>query len=668
MSRPDAPVPNPAVPARLADRSRLAEPALRRAARRVTASALATLLALSACEGDPAGPDPAAPAVVVIESGHHQQGWVGAQLPVELQVRVVGRTGLPVADATVEFRAGAGHGSVAVPSAATDARGVASAGVWTLGARVGEQRVEAVVPAAPSAGSAVFAATATDVPAEVRIVAGQGQRAQVGARLPAAPEVQVLNARGAPVAGVHVAFAAATGTVAGAEAVTGPQGRAAAAAWTLGTASGVQELAAAVAGPSVRGNPAVFRAVAEPGPPLRMRAVQGGDQRIEAGFPALVRPQVRVEDRHGNGVPGVDVVFRAVGGGSLAGAGAETTGPDGKAAAPAWIGASAAGAAQTLTATAESPPEFAGATVSFSAVTFAPFFDIRILHVQAARIAPAAEKFLARAEARWEAAVGANLAPVPITGKAMRACAPEADHAPVRLVDDLDIYVSAEEIDGPGSVLAFAGPCHVRSSDGLPLTGVMVFDVADVAELVAAEGFEATVLHEMGHVLGFGTVWEPKQLLRNPANVSSARIDTHFVGERAVASFDRAGGAEYAAGKVPVEHLGGVGARNAHWRESVFGPELLTGVFDAGVPNPLSEVTIASLEDIGYRGVDYGAADRYRLRLRSQPTAPRRPNAPGETGRRRFELVDDLRPGPIGVVDSQGRIVRYIQPTGAGSR
>ena len=631
---------------------------------------MAVLGALLACEGDdaPAGPDPAAPAAIVIESGHRQTAWTGAQLPVELRVRVVGRTGLPAADATVEFRAGAGHGSVAAPSAVTDARGVASAGAWTLGDHVGEQRVEAVVPAVPEAGSAVFAATATDVPAEVRIAAGQDQRAVVGTRLAVAPEVQVLNARGAPVAGIHVAFAAATGAVAGAEAVTGPQGRAAASGWTLGTASGVQELVAAVAGPGVRGNPAVFRAAAEPGPPVQMRAGQGGDQRIEAGYPALVPPQVRVEDQHGNGVPGVQVVFRATGGGSLLGPAAQTTGPDGTATAGPWIGAPDEGATQTLTATAESPPAFAGASVSFSAVTFAPYFDIRIVQASAVPIAPAAQKRLASAEARWEAAIGGNLLPVPITADAMKACAPEADHPPVRLVDDLDIYVSVEEIDGPSSVLAFAGPCYVRESDGLPLVGIMVFDAADIDELVEAEGFEGTVLHEMSHVLGFGTVWQPKNLLRNPANVSSAGIDTHFVGERAVASFDRAGGADYAAGKVPVEHLGGIGARNAHWRESVFGPELLTGIFDAGVPNPLSEVTIASLEDIGYRGVDYGAADRYRLRLRSQPAATAQPSAEQGTGLRRFKLVDDLRRGPIGVMDPRGRIVRYIQPTGAGPR
>ena len=631
------------------------------------ARALAVLVAAGACEGDPAGPDPAEPVAVVIESGSRQSGRIGAALPVELRVRVVGRTGLPAAGARVEFRPGPGTGSVAVPTVATDDRGVASAGAWTLGDRVGEQRVEAVAVEAPEAARAVFVAVATDVPAEVRIASGQGQRAQVGARLPVRPAVQVLNARGAPVAGIHVAFATPAGTVVGAETVTGPQGRAALDGWTLGTESGVQELVAAVAGEGVKGNPAVFRALADPGPPTDLRAFRGDGQRIEAGFPANVSPQVRVEDRYGNGVPGVHVVFRVGGGGALEGP-EQTTGPDGLAAAGAWIGAPAAGTAQTLTATAATPTEFAGASVSFSAVTVAPFFDVRIVHTPTSQIDEEAKSAFARAEARWEAAIGGNLSPVRATSDAMKACAPDVDHPPARLVDDLDIYVTVEEIDGPGSILAFAGPCYVRQSNGLPFAGIMVFDAADVDQLVEHQSFERTVLHEMGHVLGFGTVWQAKGLLRNPADASSEGIDTHFVGERAVARFDQAGGAEYPGAKVPVEHLGGPGTRNTHWRESVFGPELLTGIFDAGVPNPLSEVTIAALEDVGYLGISYEAADPYRVRVPGQPVPVPQPKARSPIRGPRFQLVNDVRQAPIGVVDSQGRIVRYIQPTGAGPR
>src|SRR5438876_1519294 len=62
---------------------------------------------------------------------------------------------------------------------------------------------------------------------------------------------------------------------------------------------------------------------------------------------------------------------------------------------------------------------------------------------------------------------------------------------------------------------------------------------------------------------------------------------------------------------VPVENTGGPGTRNGHWRETVFRNELMSG-FIAGPGNPLSRVTAASLEDLGYV-VDMDAAEAYAL-------------------------------------------------------
>ncbi len=646
------------------------------ARRRAPVLVAALLAATLACEGEPAGPDQPEPVAVVIEDGNRQAGRVGATLPVELRVRVVDQSGAPVAGATVEFRPGAGSGAVAVATATTDSRGVASAGTWTLGPLVGEQRVEAVATEAPEASRAVFVAVAADMPVAVRIAAGQDQRAQVGTRLPIRPEVLVLNASGAPVAGVHVAFATSSGALVGAQAVTGPGGRAAVGGWTLGTTSGVQELVAAVAGEGVEGNPAVFRALADPGPPLQMHIVQGDGQQVEAGFPATVAPQLRVEDEHGNPVPGVRVLFQASGGGSVEGA-EQTTGPDGSAAPDAWIGAAEAGTTQTLTATATAPTEFAGASVTFSAVAFAPFFDVRIVHTSASRTDETTKAAFARAEARWEAAIRGNLPPVPVVTELLAECEPNVEHPSPGFIDDLHIFVTVRDIDGAGGIFGAATPCFVRLDSGLPFAGYMVFDAADINALTESESLESAILHEMGHVLGFGTLWRTKGLLRNPADSSDVQIDTHFAGERAVARFDRAGGAEYGTAKVPVEHVGITGARNVHWRESVFDAELMSAILDAGTPkdagtrNPLSEITIASLEDLGYHGVDYSVADPYRLPAQPQAVAgaqPRKPNARPPARSRRFEFVDHIPRIPIGVVDARGQIVRYIQPTGTGPR
>jgi hypothetical protein len=61
-----------------------------------------------------------------------------------------------------------------------------------------------------------------------------------------------------------------------------------------------------------------------------------------------------------------------------------------------------------------------------------------------------------------------------------------------------------------------------------------------------------------------------------------------------------------------VENGGGPGTRDAHWRESVFFDELMTGYVGPGRDLPLSRVTIASLADLGYQ-INMAAADPFRL-------------------------------------------------------
>ena len=55
--------------------------------------------------------------------------------------------------------------------------------------------------------------------------------------------------------------------------------------------------------------------------------------------------------------------------------------------------------------------------------------------------------------------------------------------------------------------------------------------------------------------------------------------------------------------------LAGPGTADSHWRETIFGNELMTGYLNSGT-NPLSAVTVGSLADLGY-GVDLAAADTF---------------------------------------------------------
>ncbi len=170
------------------------------------------------------------------------------------------------------------------------------------------------------------------------------------------------------------------------------------------------------------------------------------------------------------------------------------------------------------------------------------------------------------------------------------------------LVDDVVIDASAPSIDGPGSILGSAGPTQLRGGSFLPARGLMRFDSADLATLETNGRLEDVILHEMGHVLGFGTIWSNLNLITG-AGGSNPR----FVGTQAVAEYNQLGG----SGSIPVENTGGTGTRDGHWRESVFDNEIMTGFLNGG-SNPISRLTIASLADLGY-AVNLGAADPYTL-------------------------------------------------------
>ena len=148
----------------------------------------------------------------------------------------------------------------------------------------------------------------------------------------------------------------------------------------------------------------------------------------------------------------------------------------------------------------------------------------------------------------------------------------------------------------------------------------MVFDTDDLPALNPVALYD-TVLHEMAHVLGFGTLWKGYSLLENPSLDSNdepilPRPDTHFTGMEAITAFDDVGGASYLGAKVPVENEeGGTGTLDSHWRNSVIGPEeLMDGFIDreATMRQPMSLITIRSLADMGYE-VDESQADPYSL-------------------------------------------------------
>ena len=220
-------------------------------------------------------------------------------------------------------------------------------------------------------------------------------------------------------------------------------------------------------------------------------------------------------------------------------------------------------------------------------------------------------------------------------------------------IDDLRVFVDIIPIDGPFATLGQAGLCQIRNTSQLPVLAFMQFDSDDLDRIEQGGDLMPVALHEMGHVLGIGTLWDTfDALLLNPSLPSNTGADTQFSGTAAIAAFNAAGGTAYTGAKVPVENQLGVGSSDSHWRESVLGLELMTPELFSGVANPLSAITTESLADLGY-SVDSSGADSFAGTF----SAPAGLKAPGGTV---IKLENDTYRGPLQMVDGSGNVIRTI--------
>ena len=260
-------------------------------------------------------------------------------------------------------------------------------------------------------------------------------------------------------------------------------------------------------------------------------------------------------------------------------------------------------------------------------------FDIEFRYLGAAQPSAAQQQAFAAAAEAWEGVIAAGLPDLPVPTSDWK-CAEDDPDLFGDYVDDLLIYVRVAAVDGAGGAVAQSSICARRAvaDGGLPFIGSMTFDVADLAELERHAFLQPMVMHQMAHVLGFGLLWDEEQygLLEDPSvDPGVGEVpgrDSSFTGAGAVAAYDEAGGHAYGGAKVPVENdteRYDPGALDVHWRESVFGTELMSTILNAAKA-ALSKVTIASLADLGYE-VDATLADSYLLPAdgggRSPPSA-----------------------------------------------
>jgi hypothetical protein len=224
-----------------------------------------------------------------------------------------------------------------------------------------------------------------------------------------------------------------------------------------------------------------------------------------------------------------------------------------------------------------------------------PAFTITVRYVDHISPSVAVVGAFNQAAATWERIIVDSVGSLPVQ-LAAGAC-DSSQPAINQRVKDLLILVHVRDIPDtvPGqSILGESGPCLVRDPGNIPVLGVMSLNSATLASLATSGLLDDVIKHEMAHLLGFGTVWDLDNLLRD-----STTSNPWFSGTEAQTAF-RSADPSYADKVVPVEAGGGAGTTLSHWRESVMTNELMTGFINNPGPNPLSAITIESMADLGY--------------------------------------------------------------------
>lgn len=117
------------------------------------------------------------------------------------------------------------------------------------------------------------------------------------------------------------------------------------------------------------------------------------------------------------------------------------------------------------------------------------------------------------------------------------------------------------------------------------------------------ESFTRTMIHEFGHVMGIGSLWEDNNLIDPTTATYNADTNAGMVyGQLLGLDTPEA---------IPLTTGEGQGSDLVHWDEEIFSNELMThAAEDPGWSMPLSVMTLASLQDLGWN-VDYDLAEFY---------------------------------------------------------
>jgi len=553
-------------------------------------------LALFAC-GDSSAPGPIPTS---IEITAQPSGGASAGLPLTTSPAFVvkDRDGNPMSGVPVTVTVSAGGGSLAGAPAKTTAPST-SVGTWTLGHSIGLNSLTIAVSGVTSA--VVSVSSLAGSPAKIVATTPTNLTGVVGQPIGGPITASLQDAFGNVISGVALTVTVGGGGSSVPTVTTDGTGTATIPTWTLGTAKGTQILTLSLGSTSV-----VFSAAAAAGPIQSLNILSGNNQTGLPGTALAQQPLLAPVDQYGNTLDNQVANFTVLSGGGTLSAVTATSSSDGTIAMPSLtMGRSALPQSVLASIAPKSVVLNATATSDYT-------IDIRFW---GSPMTPDQQALFTNAAARVRGVVVGSIPTVDGTGADPSVCGVTGVPVLAENIPGVIIYASVQAIDGPGKILAQAGPCFTRQNDLRTAVGVMEFDVDDLTSLAAGGNLQDVITHEMLHVVGVGSFWNAEALL-----VGYNTFGVAYIGSGGISGCLETGGTTSCASAVPVENVGGPGTVNSHWRETVFGPELMTGYANSG-PMPLSILTVRSIGDLGYT-INPAGADPYSifaLSIRANP-------------------------------------------------
>lgn len=298
----------------------------------------------------------AIPGSFAFASGNNQRATAGRAIATPLGILIKTSDDKPIAGYPVKFEVLQNGGTInnkTTETIHTGADGIARAILVcapTPGAAL-QVRASATSNGANINGSPKTFNIRTHGLKNLRYESGDNQSGVVGNFLPQPLVMSVLDSSNAKVPGQKVKFEVTAGggklegDVALKEVTTDTSGRASI-KYKLGTQP-VENKVAATITPALPGSPRVFKATAQAAAPDRLVKFSGDSAKGVVGNPMPAPFVARITDQFGNGVAGLEVIFRVVaGGGNLNGQQRDTvkTNAEGKAAITLTLGSSTNGA------------------------------------------------------------------------------------------------------------------------------------------------------------------------------------------------------------------------------------------------------------------------------------------------------------------------------------